>query len=272
MTTPPPPSSRGRVLIIAGSDSGGGAGIQADIKTTTMLGGYAMTALTAVTAQNTMGVLAISPLSKDMVDKQIQACLTDIGADCIKTGMLGDTALIRSISDRLRQSAADTPRIIDPVMVATSGDLLVEPQAIEAIKTCLIAGATLVTPNQPEAEHLTGLIINTPDDQARAGEALLDLGAKAALVKGGHLPGQTVVDVLVTKTGTQMFESPRIDTRSTHGTGCTLASAIATYLALGLDLKTATQYARTYLWGAIQNAPGLGQGHGPVKHNWRLDQ
>lgn len=261
-------SPQGRVLIIAGSDSGGGAGIQADLKTVTMLGGYAMTAITAITAQDTTGVHGVWPVSHEAVTQQMQACLTDIGADTIKTGMLGSAELVDRVAETIDTFARDVPRIIDPVMVATSGDRLIDDKAISAIASVLIPNAVLVTPNAPEAEVLTGKAVDGINGQRRAADALLERGAKGALIKGGHIPGQVIQDVLQTEHGEWIFESERIESTSTHGTGCTLASGCAALLAQGEDIADAVQAARTYLHQAIQHAPGLGKGHGPVAHNW----
>ena len=260
----------GRVLIIAGSDSGGGAGIQADIKAVTMLGGYAMTAITAITAQDTTGVHGVWPVALDAVTAQMRACLTDIGADAIKTGMLGSANLVDQVAETLDTLARDVPRIIDPVMIATSGDRLVDEKAVSAIAAVLIPGAALVTPNAPEAEILTGKAVDGINGQRRAAEALLERGAKGALVKGGHVPGKIIHDVLQTERGEWIFESERIETTSTHGTGCTLASASAALIAQGLIVADAVEAARAYLHEAIKHAPGLGKGHGPIAHNWAI--
>ena len=268
MSKPTDPS--GRVLIIAGSDSGGGAGIQADIKTVTMLGGYAMTAITAITAQDTTGVHGVWPVALDAVTSQMTACLNDIGAEAVKTGMLGSAALVEQVAETLDDLARETPRIVDPVMVATSGDTLVDEKAISAIASLMIPGATLLTPNAPEAEVLTGKTVDGINGQRRAAEALLERGAKGVLVKGGHVPGRTVIDVLQTEQGEWIFESERIETRSTHGTGCTLASACAALIAQGQDVPSAVEAGRDYLYEAIKHAPGYGAGHGPVAHNWKL--
>ncbi len=270
MTETTDAGSQGRVLIIAGSDSGGGAGIQADIKTITMLGGYAMTAITAITAQDTTGVHGVWPVALDAVDAQMRACLSDIGADAIKTGMLGSAALVERIAESLDELARGTPRVVDPVMVATSGDRLVDDKAVSALASLLIPQAALVTPNAPEAEVLTGKAVDGINGQRRAAEALLKQGADAALVKGGHIPGRVLVDVLQTQHGEWLFESERIETDATHGTGCTLASAISAFVGQGIDMTEAVEQARTYLQGAIRNAPQLGKGHGPVAHNWTL--
>jgi len=259
-----------RVLAIAGSDSGGGAGIQADIKAITALGGYAMTAVTAITVQNTRGVTGIHPVPEDVIGAQVRAVLSDIGADAVKTGMLGTAATVEAVADALADAGPDIPLVLDPVMIATSGDRLVADDAVAAIRTRLLPRAAIVTPNAPEAATLTGLDVTNADEQVEAGRALIDAGAGAALVKGGHLSGPTVRDVLVTEKEVFVFESKRLDTTSTHGTGCTLASAIATGLAKGLALQDAVEAAGQYLHEAILRAPGLGSGHGPVDHGWVL--
>lgn len=261
-------SPLGRVLIIAGSDSGGGAGIQADIKAVTMLGGYAATAITAVTVQNTLGVQAVYPLPLDLIEAQARAVLDDIGADAIKTGMLGSTEVVERVAAILDSS--DAAAVVDPVMIAKGGASLLEARAIGAVKSLMLPCATLLTPNAPEATALTGIEIEDVEDQKRAGDALLALGAKAALVKGGHVSGPWVHDVLVSAAGIEVFSSQRIETNATHGTGCTLASAIAAGFAQGMDLTAAVQWARVYLLQAIAAAPGFGQGHQPLGHGWPL--
>ena len=261
----------GRVLIIAGSDSGGSAGIQADIKTVTALGGYAATAITAITVQNTLGVSAVHAVPVDIVVAQARAVLDDIGADIIKTGMLGTPELVEAVADLLADYPA-IPLVLDPVMIATSGDQLVSEAAARAIGTRLVPRAALVTPNAPEAEKLTGLTVATTQEQADAGKALVEAGAQAALVKGGHLAGDIITDVLVTPQMTMMFETGRQHTTNTHGTGCTLASAIAAHLAQGHDLPEAIEQGGRYLSEAIRRAPGFGSGHGPVHHAWRADR
>ncbi len=258
---------KGRVLIIAGSDSGGGAGIQADIKTVTALGGYAATAITAITVQNTLGVSAVYPVPVDVVISQVRAVLDDIGADIIKTGMLGTPDLVEAVADLLPDYPG-IPLVLDPVMVATSGDQLVSEAAVDAIRAHLLPRAALVTPNAPEAEKLTGLPVTSIAEQTAAGKALVEKGAQAALVKGGHLAGDIITDVLVTPDMTLMFETDRQHTANTHGTGCTLASAIAAHLAMGQDLPAAIKQAGLYLSEAIRRAPGFGSGHGPVHHAW----
>jgi hydroxymethylpyrimidine/phosphomethylpyrimidine kinase len=257
---------RGRVLIIAGSDSGGGAGIQADIKTVTMQGAYAASAITALTAQNTEGVFDVLPIPPEFVRRQIAVVLADIGADAIKTGMLHDEPVIAAVAAALAEDAPDTPLVVDPVMVAKGGARLIEEGAIAALKRLLIARAAVVTPNLVEAEILIGRSIASVEEMKRAAQDLLALGCSAVLLKGGHLPGALVTDVLATPAGVRIWQSPRIDTRHTHGTGCTLASAIAAGLAQGLDIEHAVARARDYVRRAIASAPGFGRGHGPLDH------
>jgi len=295
-------STPARVLIIAGSDSGGGAGIQADLKTVTCLGGYAMTAITAITAQNTMGVFGVHPVPEAFIAQQIDLCLSDIGADAIKTGMLHSAGVIdtviasldRFLSSPLRgedQGGGDLtanarggitptlpsplkgegyriPLVVDPVMVAKGGSPLLEEAALDALRTRLIPRATLITPNLPEAELLLGrAIAETDDDMIASVNELMLLGCKSVLLKGGHASGETLTDVL--GMGTQpaiLLKTKRIDTQHTHGTGCTFASAIATGLAQKLDLASAVRRAHTYVQDAIAAAPGLGHGHGPLGH------
>ena len=261
-------TSLGRVLIIAGSDSGGGAGVQADIKTVTALGGYAASAITAITVQNTLGVSAAYPLPPDVIAAQARAVLDDIGADVIKTGMLGDAEVVELIAQLL--DSAGLPAVIDPVMVAKGGARLLADDAVAPVKSLLVRRAALLTPNAPEAETLAGVPVESTDDLRRAGEILLGLGAGAVLMKGGHIPGDRVVDVLMTPYGETVFEGERIDTRHTHGTGCTLASACAVGLAQRLSLEAAAARAWDYVHRAMLQAPGLGRGHGPLDHGWPL--
>jgi hydroxymethylpyrimidine/phosphomethylpyrimidine kinase len=268
MTQEKKDAPRGRVLIIAGSDSGGGAGIQADIKTVTALGGYAATAITALTIQNTLGVHGVVATPSKAVRAQMDVVLKDIGADILKTGMLGDKLLVETLAEAFEDLAKGIPRVIDPVMVATSGDMLLPRAAIDAIRQLMLPGAALVTPNAPEAEVLTGKAVDGINGQRRAAEKLLEMGAVAALVKGGHVAGDVIVDVLATQKGEHFFDGPRIATKATHGTGCTLASGIATGLARGLTLIDAVALSRAYLIEAIGRAPVLGQGNGPVDHGW----
>ncbi|MBX3220741.1 MAG: bifunctional hydroxymethylpyrimidine kinase/phosphomethylpyrimidine kinase [Labilithrix sp.] len=258
---------RGRVLVIAGSDSGGGAGIQADIKTVTILGGYAATAVTAITVQNTLGVTDVLPIPVEVIEAQGRAVLDDIGADAIKTGMLGDVATVEAVA-RLIDHVAEAPAVIDPVMIAKGGAALLPGAAVGAVQSLLVPRAALLTPNAPEAATLTGLATETTDDLRRAGERLLAAGAKAVLMKGGHIPGEQVVDVLMTADGEATFAGARIHTRHTHGTGCSLASACAAGLAQGLSLQAAVARATTYVREALLHAPGFGAGHGPLDHGW----
>jgi hydroxymethylpyrimidine/phosphomethylpyrimidine kinase len=257
------------VLILAGSDSGGGAGVQADIKTVTMLGGYAASAITAITVQNTLGVHAIHALPPELVEAQARAVLDDIGVDALKVGMLGDVTMVEAVA-RILDAATGAPAVVDPVMVAKGGATLLAGTSIAAMRALLIPRAALLTPNAPEAAALTGLTVETTDDLRRAGEALLAAGARAVLMKGGHIAGGSVVDVLMTATGETTFEGPRIDTRHTHGTGCTLASACAVGLAQGLPLEQAVGRAWGYTAEAIRRAPGFGAGHGPLDHAWPM--
>jgi hydroxymethylpyrimidine/phosphomethylpyrimidine kinase len=262
---------RGRVLIVAGSDSGGGAGIQADIKTVTALGAFAATAITALTAQNTHGVHAVHAVPLDFIARQIAVVLEDIGADAIKTGMLGNAGTIEVVADSLARHAAGVPLVLDPVMVAKGGARLLDPDALSALKRLLLPMATIITPNLPEAEALSGMAIPDLAAMRHAAQAMLTLGVPAVLLKGGHLPGESVVDLLVTEQGVEEFAAPRIHTRHTHGTGCTLASALAAGLAQGLSLHDAVRRARAYVRAAIASAPGYGGGHGPLDHAVTLD-
>jgi hydroxymethylpyrimidine/phosphomethylpyrimidine kinase len=258
----------GRVLTIAGSDSGGGAGVQADIKTITALGGYAASAVTAVTVQDTLGVHAIHPVPPAIIAAQIRAVLADIGADAIKTGMLGDAAAIQAVLAALDEFPL-IPLVVDPVMIAKGGAPLLAPGALDPLRR-LIARAALVTPNAPEAEALTGLAIATTDDLRAAGERLLTSGVRAVLMKGGHVPGDSVIDLLMTPADETVLEGPRIATRHTHGTGCTLASACAVGLAQGLALEQAVARAWAYTGEAIRRAAGFGAGAGPLDHAWPM--
>jgi hydroxymethylpyrimidine/phosphomethylpyrimidine kinase len=258
----------GRVLILAGSDSSGGAGVQADIKSVTALGGYAATAITAITVQNTLGVTGVHPIPPEVVEAQARAVLDDIGADALKTGMLGDAAMVATVARVLASTAA--PAVVDPVMVAKGGASLLPDAAVAAVRERLIPLAALLTPNAPEAEALTGIAVIDLDGQRRAGEALLMAGAKSVLMKGGHVPGDRVVDLLLTTAGETLFEAERLETRHTHGTGCTLASACAVGLAQGLSLEEAVARAWAYVHEALRRAPGLGKGHGPLDHAWPL--
>jgi hydroxymethylpyrimidine/phosphomethylpyrimidine kinase len=257
---------RGRVLVVAGSDSGGGAGIQADIKTITALGGYAATALTALTAQNTLSVSEVHAVPPDFVAAQMRAVLADIGADALKTGMMHSAPIIEAVCDVIEKEGKGIPLVVDPVLVAKSGALLLEKVALPTLKARLFVNATLLTPNIPEAELLTGFTVSEEDDMVHAAEMLRTYGAPAVLLKGGHLPGATITDVLVDERGPKFFRGPRIEGRHTHGTGCTLASAIAVGLAQGMSLVDSIGRARAYLEAAIRAAPGYGAGAGPIDH------
>lgn len=260
---------KGRVLVIAGSDSGGGAGIQADIKTITALGGYAMTAITAVTVQNTLGVSNVHEVPPGIVREQIEAVMSDLGADTWKLGMLGSAAHVRAAMEAWYAVGDGAPVVLDPVMIAKGGARLLAEDAISVIRDEMMPIAAIVTPNAPEAEALTGVEVRDLDGQINAADILVNrLGAWSALVKGGHIEGDIVRDVLLMREGYRVFESPRIDTRATHGTGCTLASAIAAYNALGEPLEPSVEKARAYVMEAIRRAPGFGNGHQPLGHGW----
>ena len=258
MTSPVP----ARILVIAGSDSGGGAGMQADIKTITLLGGYAMTAVTAVTVQNTFGVSAIHAIPPEIVAAQIRACIDDIGVDAIKIGMLGSAGVIEAVADALAGVAV--PVVLDPVMVAKGGASLIDYDAAEALVRRLLPLAAVVTPNTPELVELTDTEIEDATDALLAAQELLGAGPRAVLAKGGHLPGDTLTDWLVTRGGHIAFSAQRVASRHTHGTGCTLASALACGLGQGLALEAAVIRARAFVAQGIARAPGLGGGHGPL--------
>jgi len=257
--------TRPLALTIAGSDSGGGAGIQADLKTFHQFGVFGMSVITAVTAQNTVGVRAWTALETSLIAQQIDAVAEDLPPAAVKTGMLGAAAVVETVAERIR--AHRLPRyVLDPVMVATSGDRLLHVDAERLIVERLVPLALLVTPNLDEAAILTGREVGDPDAMERAGRDLLGMGAGAALVKGGHLADAVLVDVLVTKNGVRRFEHPRIATTATHGTGCTLSSAVTAGLAHGRDLERAVGDALDFVHRAIASAPGLGRGHGPLDH------
>tara|TARA_B100000676_G_C18061761_1_gene838238 strand:+ start:107 stop:904 length:798 start_codon:yes stop_codon:yes gene_type:complete len=256
----------GRVLVIAGSDSGGGAGIQADIKSISALGAYAACAITALTAQNTLGVHGVMKVSPEFIDKQIIAVLDDIGADCIKTGMLHDSMVIETVLRTLEHKASDVPVVVDPVMIAKGGAPLLKAEAIVTLREELVPRATLLTPNIPEAEAILNRKLKGRDDMQAMGEELFDLGSKAVLLKGGHMEGPIVWDFLISNDGSRFYQNERIATSHTHGTGCTLASSIAAGIANGLTIERAVTQAETFLNKAIQTAPGIGKGHGPINH------
>jgi len=257
-------------LTIAGSDSGGGAGIQADLKTFAACGVYGTSAITAVTAQNTRGVTAWEAVSTELVIAQIEAVGDDLAPAAVKTGMLATAAIVEAVAATIAE--LDFPNlVVDPVMIAKGGDRLLREDAVAAIKAELLKLAEVVTPNVPEAEVLTGTPIRTLDDMRAAARRIRTLGPRVVVVKGGHLPiDHLVTDVVCTSDAEFDLQGPRFETRHTHGTGCTFAAAIAAHLALGQPVVEALHSARAYLEGAIRHAPGLGAGHGPLNHFWRL--
>ncbi len=257
-----------KALTIAGSDSGGGAGIQADLKTFMAHGVYGASAITAITAQNTRGVQAVQLLDPDLVGAQITSVLDDIGADGVKTGMLGSAAIIEAVADHVERYRVER-LVVDPVMVAKSGDHLLAPNAVEALRERLLPLALVVTPNLPEASVLLGRAVEEERDMEDAARDLLGPGTRFVLLKGGHLPGDDVVDVLYDGQRCLELRSPRVPTRHTHGTGCTYAAAIAALLARGLAVEQAVRKARAYLIGAIEQASAIGGGHSPVHHLFR---
>jgi hydroxymethylpyrimidine/phosphomethylpyrimidine kinase len=252
-------------LTIAGSDSGGGAGIQADLKTFQQFGVYGTSVIAALTAQNTRGVRAVETVPEAMVAAQLTALAEDLAPHALKTGMLAEAALVRLVAKAIRENGWQ-PLVVDPVMVASSGQRLLTTEAEDVIRESLVPLAALVTPNLDEAAVLTGRVVHDVPTMARAGETLVRFGAAAALVKGGHLGGDTLTDVLVTPDGIRHFTRTRIPTGSTHGTGCTLSAAIAAGLALGRPLETAVADGLDFVNRAIARAPGLGGGHGPLDH------
>lgn len=253
-----------RLLVIAGSDSSGGAGIQADIKTATLFGVYAMSAVTAVTVQNTRGIRGMQLMPAKLVADQIGACLGDIGADAVKIGMLGSAGIARAVAAALRKHARKIPIVLDPAMVSTSGTALLDKSGVDVLKRDLLPLSTLVTPNLPEARALTGKRGTDRKSAETASRRLIDMGARAALIKGGHSTKQTLDDVLVWPGGVEIYGFPRIPTKHTHGTGCVFSTAIACGLAQGLSLPLAVGRAREFVQHAIETAPGLGRGHGPL--------
>ncbi len=257
---------RGRVLVVAGSDSSGGAGIQADIKTITALGGYAATAITALTAQNTLGIAGIVPVDPEFVEMQMDAVFNDVGADAIKTGMLYNRFVVEAVARKIRQKRS-LSAVIDPVLVSGRGTALLQPDARAAFVKHLLPLATLLTPNAPEAGMITGVEVRNVEEMQNAADRLLLMGPEAVLIKGGHIPGDTVTDLLRTADGLERrFTSPRIHGRPMHGTGCTLASAIAVGLAEGMTLEGAVQTARDFVFEAIRTAPPYGSGSGVLNH------
>ncbi|MCC9625875.1 bifunctional hydroxymethylpyrimidine kinase/phosphomethylpyrimidine kinase [Thalassospira sp. MA62] len=258
---------KGRVLVIAGSDCSGGAGIQADIKSITSLGGYAATAITALTVQNTTGVFDVLGIDPDMIVAQATVTIDDIGADAIKTGMLHSAPVITAVAEFIKSKASDIPVIVDPVMISQSGARLLEESAMEALISQMVPLATVLTPNIPEAEVLSGMKITNESDMIAAAHKIGEMGAKAVLVKGGHSEGHRIVDVLWRRDGdVEDFEGERIPSENNHGTGCSLASAIATGLAQGLGLSDSVARARAFVRDAIRTAPNYGKGNGPLNH------
>jgi len=253
----------GRVLTVGGSDSGGGAGVQADLKTVTLLGGYGMSALTALTAQNTLGVTGIHPCPADFVAEQLETVLSDLGADTLKTGMLFSADIVSAVASAI--SRHGLLAIVDPVMIAKGGAPLLQQQAVETLKTELIPVTYLLTPNLPEAEALSGMTIETEADMEHAARKLQAMGARNVLLKGGHLKGEAI-DLLATGNELHRFVSERVNTINTHGTGCTFSAAIATLLAQGQPLPVAVKFAKRFISAAIRSAPDFGGGHGPVNH------
>ena len=256
-----------RALTIAGSDSGGGAGIQADLKTFQALGVWGMTAITAVTVQNTKGVTGYQEVSPDTVAEQIRAVATDIGIDAAKTGMLASSAIIDAVAEAIGEVRLPN-LVVDPVFVSKHGHPLLQEDAVDALRTRIVPLAVLVTPNLPEAAGLAGFPVQTPEEMERAGLAILELGPRAVLVKGGHLEGGQATDLLVTSRGIERISAERIDTPHTHGTGCVLSSAIAAYLARGEDLGSAVRKGKTFVTEAIRHHLEIGEGIGPVNPGW----
>ena len=254
-----------KILIIAGSDSSGGAGIQADIKTVTSLGSYAMTAVTAITVQNTKGVKSVIPISANQIKNQIIYTANDIRPDAIKIGMLHSSDVVKKVSESLKKIR--TKKIIlDPVMVAKGGAKLIDNSAVQILKKKLIKQIFLITPNIPEAEILTGISINNRKDMFLAANKLINLGAKNVLIKGGHLKSKKVEDIFLNKLGFKVFVNPRHKTKNTHGTGCTLSSAITTFFSCGKSIKKACDLGIKYVNSAILTNPKYGKGHGPINH------
>jgi hydroxymethylpyrimidine/phosphomethylpyrimidine kinase len=257
-----------KALTIAGSDSGAGAGIQADLKTFAALGVYGTSAITAITAQNTARVSKIFASSTDLVAAQIDAVIDDIGADAVKTGMLANAAIIKTVAKKIHQHRLKNV-VVDPVMVAKSGDLLLRKDAIQALRTRLMPLATVVTPNIPEAEELTGLKLTHAATIQEAARRIMDMGAKSVVIKGGHRRGPAT-DHFFTAGTFSMLSAPRIRTRHTHGTGCTFSAAVAAYLAKGESLEAAVSLAKKYITEAIRNGFAVGSGHSPVHHFYRF--
>ena len=257
-----------KALTIAGSDSGAGAGIQADLKTFAALGVYGTSAITAITAQNTVSVTQVLPLSPKLVGQQSDAIIDDIGAHALKTGMLANVAIIDTVAKKIREHRLKNI-VVDPVMVATSGDLLIQKNAVATLRTKLIPLATVVTPNIPEAEELTGMELRTSADIEEAAKRILKMGAKTVVIKGGHLKGPAV-DLFFNGKKFTALNAPRIRTKNTHGTGCTFSAAIAAFLAKGEEIERAAALAKKFITQAIQASFSIGAGHSPVHHFYRF--
>lgn len=257
-----------RVLTIAGSDSGGGAGIQADLKTMLALNCHGMSVITAVTAQNSLGVQGAWELPLEAVRAQFRSVVDDIGVDAVKTGMLSSAAMVEAVAELLESLSQETPVVVDPVGVSKHGDPLLATAAVSTMRARMLPLATVLTPNLHEVEMLTGFVVRDESDQESAAKALLDLGPRWVLIKGGHLDGEAV-DLLTDGRSDYTLRATRLDNRHTHGTGCTLASAIASYLSMGHDVPTAVAFAKDYVTGAIEAGFALGHGIGPVRHDWQ---
>jgi hydroxymethylpyrimidine/phosphomethylpyrimidine kinase len=258
-----------RALTIAGSDSGGGAGIQADLKTFAAYGVYGLSALTALTAQNTMGVAGVHPVPAEFVTLQIETVTSDIGCDAVKTGMLATAAIVEAVAACVE--ALELPNlVVDPVMIAKGGDRLLDADAVHAMRATLLRLAHVVTPNVPEAETLANMTIRSTDDMREAARRILRLGPGAVIIKGGHLAGDTADDLMLDRDHETLLSAPRLHVRNTHGTGCTFASAVAAGLALGESLDTAARSAKEYVTQAMAHGVDVGKGHQPLGHFWRI--
>ena len=256
-------------LTIAGSDSSGGAGVQADLKTFSAIGTYGMSVITAITAQNTQGVFLVEDLSKEIIEKQIEVVFEDIEPKAVKIGMVSSPEIILDIVDSLKKYPCEY-LVVDPVMISKSGYSLLKPEAKENLIKYLIPMAYIVTPNVPEAEEITGMKIETEEDMKKVGQKILDLGPKFVLMKGGHLEGDCV-DVLMGKDVFEVYKCERIDRKNTHGTGCTISSAITSHLALGYNIKEAVRLSKEYITEAIRHSFDIGHGVGPVHHFYKFD-
>ena len=256
---------KSKVLIIAGSDSSGGAGIQADIKTVTALGSYAMTAVTAVTSQNTQGIKGISSIATKDVEEQIKMVLDDIGANAVKIGMLHNTSIIKCVYKMLKKNKIKNI-VLDPVMIAKGGSRLINSNSTKYLKKLLLPLCSIITPNIPEAEVLTGYSISNKEDMIKAAKKIISMGAKNVLLKGGHLKNKMIFDILLSKKEIKVFPKRKINTKNTHGTGCTLSSAVATYLSQKKNIYNSCKFALKYVDRAIVTAPGYGKGFGPLNH------